>query len=70
MRSGKTVQKLELPVSESVYGGMTKAELAEAEEKELHLAQQDLKVERAKYKKNALESYVYEMRDKVCVKSV
>lgn len=65
VRKGKIFKRLEIPVSEEVYGGMTKAELSEAEKIELQLAQQDLKMERIKDKKNALESYVYEMRDKV-----
>lgn len=65
IRKGKIFKRLEIPVSEEVYGGMTKAELSEAEKIELQLAQQDLKMERMKDKKNALESYVYEMRDKI-----
>ena len=44
---------------------MTKAELSEALDKELKLAQQDRIMEQTKDKKNALESYVYEMRNKV-----
>lgn len=40
-------------------------ELSDAEKKELQLVQQDLKMEHTKDKKNALESYVYDMRDKV-----
>lgn len=55
----------EVPVNENIYGGMTKAELSEAQEKELKLAQWDRSVEQAKDQKNALESYVYEMRNKV-----
>uniref|UniRef100_A0A6N2KX31 Uncharacterized protein n=1 Tax=Salix viminalis TaxID=40686 RepID=A0A6N2KX31_SALVM len=62
---GRIFKRLEIPVSEEVYGGMTKAELSEAEKIELWLAQQDLKMERIKDKKNALESYVYEIRDKI-----
>ncbi|KAJ6767334.1 HSC70CB ISOFORM G-RELATED [Salix purpurea] len=65
IRKGRIFKRLEIPVSEEVYGGMTKAELSEAEKIELWLAQQDLKMERIKDKKNALESYVYEMRDKI-----
>ncbi|KAL5775370.1 hypothetical protein ACOSP7_012927 [Xanthoceras sorbifolium] len=64
-RKGKDIKRLEIPVNESVYGGMTKTEVAEAVQKELQLAEQDLKMERTKDKKNALESYVYEMRDKI-----
>lgn len=44
---------------------MTKAELSEAQEKELQLGQQDRIMEQTKDKKNALESYVYDMRNKV-----
>ena len=44
---------------------MTMAELAEAQERECRLAQQDRTMEATKDKKNALESYVYEMRNKV-----
>ena len=46
---------------------MTKAELLEAQGRELQLAQQDKNMEQAKNKKNALESYVYEMRNKVII---
>ncbi|KAM1807812.1 hypothetical protein FF1_030531 [Malus domestica] len=61
----KATRRLEMPVSESIYGGMTKAELSEAQEKELQLAQQDKIMEQTKDKKNALESYVYEMQNKL-----
>lgn len=61
----KANQRFEIPVNENIYGGMTKDELSEAQEKELHLAQHDKAVEQAKDQKNALESYVYEMRNKV-----
>lgn len=65
MRKSKVVNKLVIRVSESVYGRMTNAELSDAKEKEYQLVQQDQKIEDTKDKKNALESYVYEMRDKV-----
>ncbi|GAB2240134.1 hypothetical protein Droror1_Dr00020652 [Drosera rotundifolia] len=55
----------EIPISETVYGGMTRAEVSEAQEREFELAQQDDKVEQAKDKKNALESFVYETRSKI-----
>ncbi|EEF39376.1 Heat-shock protein 105 kDa, putative [Ricinus communis] len=61
----KSSRRLEIPVSENIYGGMTEAELSEAKEKELQLSQQDRIVEQAKDQKNALESYVYEMRNKL-----
>lgn len=47
---------------------MTEAELSEAQEKEIQLTQQDRTVEQTKEKKNALESYVYDMRNKVHIK--
>ncbi|RVW99525.1 Heat shock 70 kDa protein 16 [Vitis vinifera] len=43
----------------------TSAELSEAQEKEIQLTQQDRTVEQTKEKKNALESYVYDMRNKL-----
>ncbi|KAM1343181.1 hypothetical protein ACFX15_007083 [Malus domestica] len=64
-RNNKASRRLEIPVSESMYGGMTKAELSEAQDKELQLAQHDRIMEQTKDKKNALESYVYEMRNKL-----
>ncbi|XP_054795093.1 heat shock 70 kDa protein 16-like isoform X3 [Prosopis cineraria] len=63
-RRDKTTKR-HVPVSENIYGGMTKAEISEAREKELLLAQQDRAVERTKEKKNSLESYIYEMRNKL-----
>lgn len=47
---------------------MTKAELLEAEEKEIQLAERDRIVKQTQEKKNALESYVYDMRNKVYIK--
>ncbi|XP_050370955.1 heat shock 70 kDa protein 16 [Argentina anserina] len=64
-RHDKATSRLEIPISENIYGGMTKAQLSEAEGKELKLAQQDRAMEQTKDKKNALESYVYEMRNKL-----
>ncbi|XP_063944396.1 heat shock 70 kDa protein 16 isoform X2 [Daucus carota subsp. sativus] len=59
------IQRQDIPVSESVCGGMTWAELSEAQTKELQLTQQDIKMERTQEKKNLLESYVYETRTKL-----
>ncbi|XP_015898589.3 heat shock 70 kDa protein 16 [Ziziphus jujuba] len=64
-RKVKSLRRLEVPVSENIYGGMTKAELSEAREREHQLAQQDRTMEATKERKNALESYVYEMRNKL-----
>ncbi|GFZ03227.1 heat shock protein 70 (Hsp 70) family protein [Actinidia rufa] len=65
MKKGKAMKRLDIPVTEYVYGGMTKAELSLAQEKELQLVQQDIKVEQTKDKKNMLESYVYDTRSKL-----
>jgi hypothetical protein len=65
MRKDRVTRRLDIPVTENIYGGMTMAELSEAQEKEIQLAQQDRTMEQTKDKKNALESYVYEMRNKV-----
>lgn len=59
-----------MPVYEDIHGGMTMAEIFEAYEKELQLAQQDRTMELTKEKKNTLESYVYEMRSKVEVQNL
>ncbi|KAL2322644.1 hypothetical protein Fmac_027023 [Flemingia macrophylla] len=64
-RKDKANRRLDVPVNEDIYGGMTKAEISEAQEKELQLAQQDKIVEQTKEKKNTLESYVYDMRSKL-----
>ncbi|XWS27845.1 hypothetical protein CRYUN_Cryun25bG0014800 [Craigia yunnanensis] len=61
----KATRRLEIPVCENIYGAMTKVELMEAQDKELKLAQQDWNMEQTREKKNALESYVYEMRNKL-----
>lgn len=61
---GKAIKRL-LQISEVVHGAMTQAKLSEAKEKEFQLTQQDNKVEQAKEKKNTLESYVYETRNKI-----
>lgn len=61
----KRARRQDLPVSENVYGSLTFAELSEAQQKELKLVQQDLAVERTKDRKNSLESYVYDTRNKV-----
>lgn len=65
LREDKATRRLEIPVSVNIYGGMTESELYEAQQKEIQLAQQDRAVELTKERKNALESYVYEMRNKL-----
>ncbi|KAL4585442.1 hypothetical protein LXL04_010063 [Taraxacum kok-saghyz] len=54
-----------IPVSEYVFGGTTRDELIEAQEMERMLANQDIQVEQTKEKKNTLESFVYDTREKL-----
>lgn len=48
-----------------VYGGLASADVQKAVEKEFEMALQDRVMEETKEKKNAVEAYVYEMRNKV-----
>ncbi|KAF8062617.1 hypothetical protein N665_1196s0023 [Sinapis alba] len=61
----KAIKRMEIPVAGNVSGALTKDELLEAKQREYSLVEQDLKMESTKDKKNALESFVYEMRDKM-----
>jgi len=61
----KKVKKSNIPVSELVYGGMLPADVQKAVEKEFEMALQDRVMEETKDKKNAVEAYVYDMRNKV-----
>ncbi|KAL5101321.1 hypothetical protein RYX36_005648 [Vicia faba] len=61
----KADKRVHVPVSESIYGGMTNAEITEAQEKECQLTEQDKIMELTKDKRNSLESYVYDMRNKL-----
>eukprot|EP00268_Persea_americana_P046689 TRINITY_DN481_c1_g1_i1.p1 TRINITY_DN481_c1_g1~~TRINITY_DN481_c1_g1_i1.p1 ORF type:complete len:794 (+),score=161.28 TRINITY_DN481_c1_g1_i1:604-2985(+) len=65
-RKGRLSRRLEIPVTETIYGGMSKAELSDAEAKELELAHQDRVMEQTKERRNALEAFIYETRDKLC----
>ncbi|KAL6499899.1 hypothetical protein OROGR_027809 [Orobanche gracilis] len=64
MRRLKAIRRHDIFIEEMAYGGMTQSEVSQAQEKEHQLAQRDLKTERTKEKKNALEAYVYETRNK------
>jgi heat shock protein 4 len=64
MRKGK-VRRQEIGVSEHVYGGMSKSELSQAQNKEYQLTKQDFEMEKTKDKKNSLEAFVYETRNKL-----
>ena len=61
----KKVKKTNIPVAELVYGAMVPTDLQKAVEKEFEMALQDRVMEETKDKKNAVEAYVYDMRNKV-----
>ncbi|XP_058111130.1 heat shock 70 kDa protein 14-like [Magnolia sinica] len=61
----KKVKKLNIPVAELVYGGMVPVDVQKAVEKEFEMALQDRVMEETKDKKNAVEAYVYDMRNKL-----
>jgi heat shock protein 4 len=61
----KKVKKTNVPVSELVYGGMLPVDVQKAVEKEFEMALQDRVMEETKDKKNAVEAYVYDMRNKL-----
>ncbi|KAJ1685412.1 hypothetical protein LUZ63_016802 [Rhynchospora breviuscula] len=63
--SKKKVKKTNVPVKEVVYGALPAEELQKACEKEFDMALQDRVMEETKDKKNALEAYVYDMRNKL-----
>ncbi|XP_058745064.1 heat shock 70 kDa protein 16-like [Vicia villosa] len=64
-KKDKANKRVHVPVSESIYGGLTHAEIMEAQEKEHQLTEQDKTMELTKDKRNSLESYVYDMRNKL-----
>uniref|UniRef100_A0A7N0ZW23 Uncharacterized protein n=1 Tax=Kalanchoe fedtschenkoi TaxID=63787 RepID=A0A7N0ZW23_KALFE len=61
----KKVKRTNIPVAELVYGGIPSGDLQKAVEKEFEMALQDRVMEETKDKKNAVEAYVYEMRNKL-----
>lgn len=61
----KKVKKTNIPVAEFVYGGLVPVDLQKAVEKEFEMALQDRVMEETKDKKNAVEAYVYDMRNKL-----
>ncbi|GMN37251.1 hypothetical protein TIFTF001_006651 [Ficus carica] len=61
----KKVKKTNIPVTEVVYGGLSPADLQKALEKEFEMALQDRVMEETKDRKNAVEAYVYDMRNKL-----
>ncbi|KAE8724271.1 Heat shock 70 kDa protein 15 [Hibiscus syriacus] len=59
------VKKTNIPVAELVYGAMLPEDVQKAVEKEFEMALQDRVMEETKDKKNAVEAYVYDMRNKL-----
>jgi heat shock 70kDa protein 4 len=62
-----SIQRQHLPIVEYICGAMSKQELLDAQDLEQQLAYQDKLRERTKDRKNALESYVYDTRNKVMI---
>ncbi|KAI7751045.1 hypothetical protein M8C21_032065 [Ambrosia artemisiifolia] len=60
-----SARRQKIPVTENIYCGTTIDELRHAQETEGVLAEQDINVERTKEKKNTLESFVYDTRNKL-----
>ena len=63
----KKVKKTNIPVTELVYGAMAPVDVQESIAKEFEMALQDYMMEETEDKKNAVEAYVYDMRNKVGV---
>ena len=61
----KKSKRTDINVNESVVGGLSQSDLEKSVEKEYEMALQDRVMEETKDKKNAVESYVYDMRNKV-----
>ena len=61
----KKVKKTNIPVAEHINGVLLPGDLEKAIEKEFEMALQDRVMEETKDKKNAVEAYVYETRNKV-----
>ncbi|KAI9076314.1 hypothetical protein K1719_041739 [Acacia pycnantha] len=64
----KKVKKTNIHVTELVYGATSHSDVLKAVEKEFEMALQDRVMEETKEKKNAVEAYVYDMRNKLCDK--
>ncbi|XP_004506857.1 heat shock 70 kDa protein 15 [Cicer arietinum] len=61
----KKVKKTNVPIAELVYGAMAPVDVQKAVEKEFEMALQDRVMEETKDKKNAVEAYVYDTRNKL-----
>ncbi|KAH0457383.1 hypothetical protein IEQ34_012698 [Dendrobium chrysotoxum] len=62
--SKRKVKKTNVLVAEVVYGALASTDLQKAVEKEFEMALQDRVMEETKDRKNAVEAYVYDMRNK------
>lgn len=56
-----------IPVNECPVGALSQSDLQKAVEQEYEMALQDRVMEETKDKKNAVEAYVYDMRNKVLI---
>ena len=61
----KKAKRKDIQFQEVFIGGLRHSELEKAIEKEYEMALQDRIMEETKDKKNAVEAYVYDMRNKV-----
>ncbi|KAL6539313.1 hypothetical protein OROGR_011962 [Orobanche gracilis] len=61
----RMVEKINVRVSEVAYGRFAAADFQKAVKKELEMALQDRVMDEIKDKKNAVEAYVYDMRNKL-----
>lgn len=61
----KKVKKTDVPLNEKVFGALPRADLQKATDEEFEMALQDRVMEETKEKKNAVEAYVYDMRNKL-----
>ncbi|XP_024357147.1 heat shock 70 kDa protein 14 [Physcomitrium patens] len=61
----KKTKRTDVPVHEVIHGGLPQPELTKAVEKEFEMALQDRVMEETKESKNAVEAYVYSMRNKL-----
>ncbi|KAJ4757780.1 heat shock protein 70 [Rhynchospora pubera] len=64
-KKGRRLRRQDLSVKEIVYGGMSREELQKAQEKERELQYKDLLMEQTRDRKNQLEGYVYDIRNKL-----
>ncbi len=61
----KKDKRTNVPFREKVFGAMPWPDLQKATDSEYEMALQDWVMEETKEKKNAVEAYVYDMRNKV-----